>query len=64
MAIPFNEGLYNASVKALTENGVPENIAKQASVVVAKDDPDADNLGRTKEDQAVVNEAMKHCTKS
>ena len=61
MAKPFNESLFNASLEALTERGVPDNIAIQASFIIVSDDPSAENLGRTQEDQAVINEAMKYC---
>ncbi len=54
----FNEQLYQASVKALKDNGVPWEIAEAASAVVARDDTDKPNLGRTPEDQEVVNQAV------
>ncbi len=54
----MNENLYQASLKALTEAGVPEDVAAKASLVVAKDDPLQVNLGRTAQDQQAVNEAM------
>jgi hypothetical protein len=54
----MNESLYQASVAALTANGVPQQVAEKASVVVAKDDPAKPNLGRTTQDQQAVNEAM------
>lgn len=54
----MNNELYQASVAALTENGVPQDIAEKASAVVAKDDPELPNLGRTTEDQQAVNEAF------
>ncbi|MBE9214558.1 hypothetical protein IQ247_18105 [Plectonema cf. radiosum LEGE 06105] len=56
----FNQDLYHASVKALTENGVPENVAERASKVVASDDFNLPDLGRTEEDRENIAEAMKH----
>ena len=53
----FNENLYNASLKGLTENGVPEDIAEKASFVLATDQP---GITRTQQEQADVNEAVKH----
>jgi hypothetical protein len=54
----MNESLYQVSVTALTANGVPHEVAEKASAVVAKDDPEQPNLGRTTQDQQAVNEAM------
>ncbi|MDZ8056547.1 MAG: hypothetical protein RMX63_34550 [Aulosira sp. ZfuCHP01] len=54
----MNNQLYQASLAALTENGVPQDIAEKASAVVAKDEPGLPNLGRTAEDQQAVNEAI------
>mgnify|MGYP005854305933 CR=1 FL=1 len=56
----FNQSLYAASLEALTENGVPVEIAAAASKVVARDDAKLPNLGRSEQDQQVVNEAMVH----
>ncbi|WP_017652553.1 hypothetical protein [Fortiea contorta] len=56
----MNESLYQASLKALTEHGVPQELAEKASKVVAKDEPGIPHFGRSPEDQQVVNEAMKH----
>ena len=56
----MNERLYKASVAALTEHGVPQELAEKASIVVASDQPGQPNLGRSPEDQQIVNEAMAH----
>ena len=56
----FNENLYKASLKALTEAGVPIEIAVPASAVVAKDQAGLPNLGRTPQDQEDVLEAMRY----
>lgn len=55
-----DQNLYQASLKALTSHGVPEDIAEKASAVVAKDEAGLPNFGRTAEDQRAVNEAMAH----
>ena len=60
MTKPFNDSLYNASYKAFTENGVPDEVADKASVVVASDDPNLPDFGRTLEDRNNIAEAMKH----
>jgi hypothetical protein len=54
----LNQQLYQASVEALTAHGVPQDVADKASAVVAKDDPEKPNLGRTEQDQQAVKEAM------
>ncbi len=54
----MDEELYNASFKALTERGVPVSAAERASRVVANDQPTQSNLGRTKQDQQDVEDAM------
>lgn len=53
-----NSKIFDTYVKTLTDGGVPQEVAEQASEVVAKDDPTAENLGRTAEDQEKVNEAL------
>ena len=60
MSSPFNQSLYDASVKALTDNGVPSELAEKASQVVASDDGTKENLGRSESDQQPINEAMNH----
>ncbi|MEM9925111.1 MAG: hypothetical protein AAF915_15395 [Cyanobacteria bacterium P01_D01_bin.50] len=60
MTESFNQSLYDASVRALTDNGVPEDLAEKASQVIASDDPTQENLGRSASDQEAVNEAMNH----
>jgi len=60
MMSEFNQGLYDASLQALTEKGVPQAIAEGASRVVATDDATKPDSGRSPQDQAVVDEAMKH----
>lgn len=54
----MNNNLYQASLKALTEAGVNEDVAAAASQVVANDNPELPNLGRTEHDQQVIDEAM------
>lgn len=60
MSEPFNQSLYDASVKALTDNGVPEELAEKASQVIASDDPTQENLGRSDSDRETINETMNH----
>lgn len=60
MSKEFKESVYNSAYKALTESGVPNEIADKASVVVASDDANLPDLGRTQEDRNNIAEAMKH----
>ncbi len=53
-----NQELYEASFKALTERGVPVSAAERASRVVATDNPQLPDLGRTLEDQKDIQDAM------
>lgn len=59
MTKEFKENVYDASYKALTENGVDEEIADKASRVVAQDDFNLRDLGRSDEDRNNIAEAMK-----
>ncbi|MEH2050074.1 hypothetical protein [Nostoc sp.] len=56
----FKQNLYDSSLKALTEAGVPTEIAVAASKVVAKDEAGLPEFGRTAQDQEDVKEAMRH----
>ena len=53
-----NQGLHDATVQALTDRGCPTDLAKSAATVVANDDATKPDLGRTKEDQKVIQEAL------
>ncbi|HIK04586.1 MAG TPA: hypothetical protein IGS40_07725 [Trichormus sp. M33_DOE_039] len=57
-----NERIYKVSLDVLTSNGVPQELAVKASVVVANDDPTKPNLGRTDEDQEIAREALSYMT--
>ncbi len=54
----FKESLYHGSFQGLVESGVPENLARQVSEIAATDDYSAPNLGRTEEQQHLVQSAM------
>ncbi|MDZ8083208.1 MAG: hypothetical protein RMX35_29600 [Nostoc sp. DcaGUA01] len=56
----FKENLYQASLTALVNEGVPVAVAVKASEVVARDEAGKPNFGRKPEDQEAVEEAMKH----
>jgi len=54
-----NDSLKEAAEKALKEAGVPVNLASVCAEIVAKDDPYLPNLGRTQEEQQLINSSMK-----
>ncbi|MBH8561661.1 hypothetical protein I8748_05615 [Nostoc sp. CENA67] len=58
--MPFNQRLYEVSLETLLTANVPKDIAEAASRVVASDDPNQPDLGRTPQDTAVAHEAVKH----
>lgn len=53
----FNNDLYEAALQAILAAGAPESVAENAARVVASDDPNLENFGRTDEDQEAVQHA-------
>ncbi|MDY6900088.1 MAG: hypothetical protein SWZ49_18720 [Cyanobacteriota bacterium] len=53
-----NKDLYDASLKALSNCGVPEELAEKASEIVAKDNPNETNLGRSDSEQQTINQIL------
>lgn len=43
---------------ALTGAGVPQTLATQCAFIVAKDDPTKENLGRSEDDQHLIDSSM------
>jgi hypothetical protein len=54
----MNDSLKQAAQKGLIDAGVPINLAAQCAEIVAKDDPTQPNLGRTQEEQHLINSSM------
>jgi hypothetical protein len=54
----MNDSLKLAAQKGLIDAGVPVNLATQCAEIVAKDDPSLPNLGRTQEEQHLINSSM------
>lgn len=50
--------LREAYESALTGAGVPLNLATQCAEIVAKDDPTKENLGRSEDDQHLIDSSM------
>jgi hypothetical protein len=53
-----NPELRQAYESALTNAGVPVNLASQCAEIVAKDDPESPNLGRSEDDQHLIESSM------
>lgn len=54
----MNDSLKEAAQKALTDAGVPVNLAAQCADIVAQDDASKPNLGRSEEDQHLIDSSM------
>jgi hypothetical protein len=50
----FNIGLYNTTKRAILNAGAPLEVAEKAAKVIACDDENKPNFGRTEEDQSAV----------
>lgn len=53
-----NEQLYQASVEALINYGVPNDLIGTVSAIIAKDNPELPNLGRTEQEQQAINQVL------
>jgi hypothetical protein len=45
---------------AMQKAGMPKADAKKVAKILIKDDPSQPNLGRTKDEQELINESVKH----
>jgi hypothetical protein len=54
----MNDSLKQAAQKGLIDAGVPVNLAIQCAEIVARDDSTKENLGRTQEEQHLINSSM------
>lgn len=50
--------------QTLINNGVPESLASKVSEIIERDDPVKENLGRTSEEQDLVNQAVQQVNTS
>lgn len=55
-----NPQLYQKSLEVLTTANCPRELAEKVSQIVANDDGDKPNLGRTPEETEAVREAVKY----
>ncbi|WP_066376125.1 hypothetical protein [Anabaena sp. CA = ATCC 33047] len=53
-----NDNLFFAAFSELIERGCPTDLAGEAATVVANDDPTKHDLGRTPQDQSVIQQAL------
>jgi hypothetical protein len=56
----FNQAIYKSSLDALLTANVPEDIALEASKIVASDDGSKPDFGRTAQDQEVVKKVVEY----
>lgn len=54
---PFNQKQYEDFYQIQIEGGVPVELAKKAAQIIASDDPYKPNLGRSPEEQEIINSA-------
>lgn len=54
----MDDSLRIAAQESLTKAGVPINLATQCAEIVAKDDPSEPDLGRTEQEQHLINSSM------
>jgi hypothetical protein len=53
-----NENLFTAAINALTNSGCPTELAQLAAQIVANDDPLQPDLGRTPQEQQIIQEVL------
>lgn len=53
----FDQGLYEGALQTFLDAGAPQEVADKAAKVVARDNPDLEDFGRTDEDQGAVHRA-------
>lgn len=58
MSKPFYQNLYDATLKACKERGVPNDLAEKAATIIATDEALAPNLGRTDKDQEIIRQVL------
>ncbi|MEY3255647.1 MAG: hypothetical protein RLZZ29_778 [Cyanobacteriota bacterium] len=49
--------------QALESSGIPSDIAAKVAKIVDRDDPNKPDLGRSKEDQELINNSLKFINK-
>lgn len=54
----MSDNIFFAALNALTNNGYAPELAHSAASIVANDDPSKPNLGRTPEDQQIIQETL------
>ncbi|BAY42188.1 hypothetical protein NIES2111_65840 (plasmid) [Nostoc sp. NIES-2111] len=54
----MSDNIFSVTLNALIINGCPEELAQSAAFIVANDDPLQADLGRTPEQQLLIQEAL------
>ncbi|MBD2504076.1 hypothetical protein [Anabaena azotica] len=54
----MSDNIFSVALNALTNNGCPEELAQRAAFIVANDDPLQADLGRTPEQQLLIQEVL------
>ncbi|QLE59916.1 hypothetical protein FD725_31055 (plasmid) [Nostoc sp. TCL26-01] len=54
----MSDNIFSVTLNALTNNGCPEELAQSAAFIVANDDPFQPDLGRTPQQQQIIQEAL------
>ncbi|MEY3255353.1 MAG: hypothetical protein RLZZ29_484 [Cyanobacteriota bacterium] len=49
--------------QALESSGIPSELASKAAEIVDRDDPNKPNLGRSKDEQELINQSIKFINK-
>jgi hypothetical protein len=49
--------------QALESSGIPSEIASKVAKIINRDDPDKPNLGRSKDEQELINQSVKFVNK-
>jgi hypothetical protein len=49
--------------QALESSGIPSDIAAKVAEVISRDDPDKPNLGRSKDEQELINNSLNFINK-
>ncbi len=54
----MSDNIFSVALNTLTNNGCPEELAQRAAFIVPNDDPLQPDLGRTPEQQLVIQEVL------
>lgn len=64
MTKPINESLYLATKESLLTANAPNWLAEETARIIATDDPNEADLGRTKRDREIIAQALPYVQNS